>query len=53
MGFRLTQSKHDQHYSEDDNQHGSYRVDVRPKPTLFLPIFELRKKGWWLTASQR
>jgi hypothetical protein len=51
MGFRLTQSKHDEHDGEDDNQHGSYGVDVRPKPTLFLPIFELGKEGRWLATT--
>ena len=51
MRFRLTQSKHNEHHGEDDNQHGSYGVDVRPKPTLLLPIFELRQEGRRLPAS--
>ena len=51
MEFRLTQSKHDEHDGKDDDQYSSYGVDVGPEPTLFLPIFELGKKGRRLATS--
>jgi hypothetical protein len=49
----LAQSKHNQHDREDDDQHSSDRINVRPEPTLFFPIFELRKECRWLAAAQR
>jgi hypothetical protein len=49
----LAQPEHKQHDGENDDQHGSYGVDVRPEPTLFFTSFELRKESWSLVARER